>query len=126
MANFMQMKYENPKIKQSEIAYRISYTSSTLQRYRSYINMLSHYKIQPKNTNKRTKKFSNTNFGNNSHRESDLKRPQLTSNDLITPETTAKRTSDKKNKNIKKAGSVHENVDINEHYLAEILHKNDL
>ena len=40
--------------------------------------MLSPYRINPNNTNKRTKKASNTNFGNNSHHESDVKRPQMT------------------------------------------------
>ena len=84
--------------------------------------MFSPYRNQPNNTNKRTKKLSSTNFDNNSHHESDLKRPQLTSSDLVTPETTVKRTSNKKKKNILKAGSVHENVEINEHYLDETLY----
>ena len=69
--------------------------------------MLSTYRIQPNNTDKRAKKLSNTNFDNNSHCESDLKRPQLTSNDLVIPELTVKRTSTKKNKNALKTGSVH-------------------
>ena len=38
----------------------------------------------------------------------DLKRPQLTSNKI---------------KNTMKAGSVHDNVEINKHYLDEIRHK---
>ena len=82
MADFMRLKYENPKLKQSEIANQLGYSTSTLQRYRNDINMLSPYRIQPKNTNKRTKKLSNTNSDNNSHREHDLKRPQLTSQQL--------------------------------------------
>ena len=44
--------------------------------------MLSSYRFQPNNTNKRTKKVSNTHFDNNSHREHELKRPQMTSLNL--------------------------------------------
>ena len=33
MADFMRMKYENPRLKQTEIANRLGYSSSTLQRY---------------------------------------------------------------------------------------------
>ena len=79
MADFMRVKYENPKLKQSEIANQIGLSTSTLQRYRNDINMLSPYRFNPNNTNKRTTKASNTNFDNNSHREHDLKRPQMTS-----------------------------------------------
>ena len=57
MAAFMRLKYENPKMKQSEIANQIVYCCSTLQRYRNDINMLSPYGIQPNNTNKRKKAF---------------------------------------------------------------------
>ena len=32
MADFMRLKYENPKLKQSEISNRLGYSSSTLQR----------------------------------------------------------------------------------------------
>ena len=112
MNDFMYIKYQNPKMKQSEIANQINLSSSTLQRYRNDINMLSPYRIQPNNTNKRTKKTLKTNFDNNSHHEPDVKRPQKTSN--------------KKNKNILKAGSVQENIEINEHYLDEILDNNDI
>ena len=41
MADFMRLKYENPKLKQSEIANQLNLTSSTIQRYRNDINMLS-------------------------------------------------------------------------------------
>ena len=51
--------------------------SSTVQRYRNDINMLSPYRISPNNTNKRSK---NAKIDNNS----DLKRPQMTSNELKT------------------------------------------
>ena len=79
MADFMRIKCENPKLKQSEIADRLGYSSSTLQRYRNDKNMLSLYRINPNNTNKRTKKTSNSNFDNNSYHNPDDKRPQMTS-----------------------------------------------
>ena len=44
--------------------------------------MLLPYRIQPNICNKRTKKTSNTNIDNNSHRENDHKIPQLTSLNL--------------------------------------------
>ena len=66
MAYFMRLKYENPKMKQSEIANQLNYSSSTIQRYKSGINMLSPYRIDPNNTNKRTKNVENTNFDNDS------------------------------------------------------------
>ena len=79
MNDFMNIKYQNPKLKQIEIANQLGYSSSTLQRYRNDINMFSPYRIQ---ANKRTEKASNTNFDNNSHTNHDVKRPQVTSNDL--------------------------------------------
>ena len=51
MADFMRVKNENPKLKQSEIANKLG-LSSTVQRYRNDINMLSPYGIQPNITNK--------------------------------------------------------------------------
>ena len=48
MADFLRVKYENPKLKQSEIANQLSLSSSALQRYRNDINMLPLYRIQPK------------------------------------------------------------------------------
>ena len=41
----MRVKFENPKVNQSEIADRLGYSCSTLQRYRNDKNMLSPYKI---------------------------------------------------------------------------------
>ena len=84
MADFMRLKYENPKMKQSEIANQLSLSSSTIQRYRNDINMLSPYRNNQNNTNKRAKKAKNTNFDNNSSRDTDLK---MTSNDLKTTST---------------------------------------
>ena len=93
MADFMRVKYENPKLKQSEIANQLSLSSSTLQRYRNDISMLSPYRINPNNTNKRTKKAKNTIFDNNSSRDPDLK---VTSNDLKT--TSNEPVKNKRNK----------------------------
>ena len=124
MADFMRLKYENPKMKQSEIANQLSSSSSTIQRYRNDINMLSPYRINPNNTNKRTKKPKNTNSDNDSHNEADVKRPQMTSNDLKRPQSTSNENSKKtKTKNNLKGGFV-QDVEINDHYLDKI-HKNN-
>ena len=113
MADFMKVKYENPKMKQSEKANQLGMSSSTLQRYRNDINMLSPYRISPNNTKKRPKKAKIDDIG-------DLKRPQMTSIDLKTTSNDKKTRS----KNVLKAGSVQEeNVEINEHYLDKILKK---
>ena len=115
LSKFMCIKFENPKIKQSEIANQLGYSTSTSQRYRNDTNMLSPYRIHPNNTNKRVKKGENTNFDNNSHRDPDPKRHQMTSNDLnVTSNETVKNE-----KNKLKGGA---NIEINEHYLDEILH----
>ena len=82
MNDFMYIKYQNPQMKQSEIANHLNTSSSTLQRYRNDINMLSPYRINPNNTKKRPKKSSNTDFDNKSQHEADVKRPQMTSKDL--------------------------------------------
>ena len=107
MNDFMHIKYQNPKMKQSEIANNLN-MSSTLQRYRNDINMLSPYRINPNNIKKRPKKAKIDDNG-------DLKRPQLTSNDKKT-----------RSKNVLKAGSVQEEtIEINEHYLDKILKNNN-
>ena len=92
MADFMRVKYEKPKMKQSEIANQLGVSSSTLKRYRNDINMLLTYRIHPNNTNKRAKKVKNTNFDNGC----DFKRAQMTSNDhkMVSNEPV----KDKKNK----------------------------
>ena len=122
MADIMRLKYENPKLKQSEIANQLSLSSSTLQRYRTDKNMISVFRIKPNNTNKRTKKASNTNSDNNSHHERDVKRLEMTSNAFKTTQTNT--NLDEKNKNNVQTGSVHENTEINEHYLDESLLNN--
>ena len=122
MNDFMHIKYQNPKLKQSEIASQIRLSTSTLQRDRSDINMLLPYRIQPNNTNKRMEKAEKTNFDDNSCHEAYVKRPQMTSNDLKGPQSTSNKTRTKKNL---KGGSIQEDIEINEHYLDEILKNND-
>ena len=107
MNDFMNIKYLNPKLKQSEIASQLDISVSTIQRHRSEINMISPYKINPNNVKKRPKKAKIDDIG-------DLKRPQMTSND------NNKKT---KTKNNLKGGSVQDNIEINEHYLDKILKK---
>ena len=121
MAFFLRLNYKNPKMKQSEIASQLGKSSSTLRRYRNDINMFSPYRNNPNNTNKRTKKTSNTKLDINSHPYSGVKRPRLTSNDF---KTYTK--SNKKNKHVLKAESVQDNIEINEHYLDEILENNNI
>ena len=82
MSKFMCIKFENPKMKQSEIANQLGYSTSTLQRYRNDIFMLSPYRIHPNNTIIQRKKTSNTISNNDLHRDPDLKRPQMTSKDI--------------------------------------------
>ena len=57
MADSLRLKYENPKMKQSEIANQIGLSTSTLQRYRNDINMLSPYRINQNNNHKRSKRL---------------------------------------------------------------------
>ena len=90
MSKFMCIKFENPKMKQSEIPNQLGYSTSTLQRYRDDINLLSPYRIHTNNINKQRKKASKTNSINYLYRDPDLKRPQMTSNDLKRPQSTLK------------------------------------
>ena len=120
MADFMLIKYENPKLEQSELANRIGYSSATLQRNRNDVNMVSPYRINPNNTNKRMKKTSNNNSDNNLPCEPEVKRPQITSNGLKTTRTN------NKNINFLKTVSMLENIEINDQYSDEILDKHDI
>ena len=114
MADFMKLKYENPKMKQSEIANQLSLSSSTIQRYRSDINMQSPNRLNPNNVEKRSKKVKINENNDIKSGSDDLKRPQMTSNDKKT-----------KSKNVLQAGSVkEENIEINEHYLDKIIKNN--
>ena len=114
MNDFMNIKYQNPKMTQSEISSQLNMSSSTIKRYRNDINMISPYRINPNNAKKRQKKAKIDDNG-------ELKRPQLTSNDLKTTSNDKKRS-----KIVLKAGSVQEeNIEINEHYLDKILKNNN-
>ena len=77
MNDFMHIKYQNPKMTQSEISSQLNMSPSTIQRYRNDINMISPYRINPNNVKKQQKKSKIDKNG-------DLKRPQMTSNDLKT------------------------------------------
>ena len=116
MNDFMNLKYQNPKMKQSEIANQLNMSTSTIQRQRNDVNMLSPYRISPNNVEKRSKKAKIDENNDIKKGSDDLKRPQLTSNDKKT-----------KSKNVLKAGYVQEdNIEINEHYLDKILKNNNI
>ena len=115
MNDFMNIKYQNPKMTQSEISSQLNMSPSTIQRYRNDKNMLSPYRINPNNVKKRSKKAKIDDIG-------DLKRPQMTSNDV---KTSLNETV--KNKKTKlKGGSIQENIEINERYLDKILKNNNI
>ena len=118
MADFMRVKIENPKMRQSQIANQLRLSSSTLQRHRNDINMLSPYRTNPNNTNKRAEEARNTNSYNNSQPNHDNKRPQMTSNDL-----RATSNEPVKNKKHKLKGGA--NIEINENDINKILQNND-
>ena len=114
MNDFMNIKYQNPKMTQSDISSQLNMSSSTIKRYRNDINMLSPYRNNPNNVKKRSKKAKIDDIG-------EPKRAQLTSNDLKTTSNDKKTRS----KNNLKGGSVQEdNIEINEHYLDKILKNN--
>ena len=115
MNDFMYMKYQNPKLLQSELANNLNMSSSTIQRYRNDINMQSPYRISPNNVKKHTKKPKIEDIG-------DLKRPQMTSNDV----KTSLNETVKNKKNKLKGGAVQDNIEINEHYLDKILKNNNI
>ena len=56
MNDFMNIKYQNPKMKQSEIANQLHISTSTIQRQRNDVNRFSPYGINPNNVKKRSKK----------------------------------------------------------------------
>ena len=115
MNDFMNIKYQNPKMTQSEISSQLNMSSSTIKRYRNDINMISPYRNNPRNVKKQQKK---TKIDNNS----DLERSQMIS---IDSETNSKEPV-KNKKNKLKGGSVQENIEINEHYLDKILKNNNI
>ena len=115
MNDFMNIKYQHPKMTQSEISNQLGMSSSTLQRYRNDINMISPYTNNLKNVKKQQNKAKINDNG-------DLKSPNLTSNDIKTTSNDKKTRS----KNVLKAGPIQEeNIEINEHYLDKILKNNN-
>ena len=83
MAKFTKIKYNNPKLKYSEIAEQLELTTSTIQHYRRKINMLSPYRIPPssKTNYTRKQKTPNTKLDDVKGTHNDLK---MTSIDLKT------------------------------------------
>ena len=115
MNDFINIKYQNPKMTQSEISSQINMSPCTIQRYRNDIKMISPYRINSNNVKKQQKKTKIDENG-------DLKRPQMTSIDLKTTSNDEKTRS----KNVLKAGSIQEeNIEINEQYLDKILENNN-
>ena len=55
MAKFMQIKSNNPRIKQSEVAKLLELSSSTIQRYKREIKKLSPYRVPPSKKTNQTK-----------------------------------------------------------------------
>ena len=56
MNDFMNVKYQNPRLKQSEIASQLNMSTFSIQRQRNDINKNSPYRINPNNVKKTTKK----------------------------------------------------------------------
>ena len=57
---FIQTKALNPRLTQKEIAKELGYSTSSLQRYRHDLSMLSLHRIPP-NKHKRKQRITNTN-----------------------------------------------------------------
>ena len=90
MAKLMQNNFQKPKMKQSEITDHLHYLSSILDRYKNHINMVLPHRLQPFINKKQSETVSNTNIDTNSHREHELKQPEMTSNDLKRPQMIPK------------------------------------
>ena len=116
MVKFKEIKSNNPKLKQSEIAKFSELSSSTIKRYRSERNMLSPYRIPPSSkTNQSKQKTPNTNLDDVEVTTIDLK---TTSKDL---KTTSKAPVKSKKNELEG-----DSIKINEQYLEEIVHNNYL
>ena len=82
VAKFMEIKSNNPRLKQSEIAKLLELSSSTIRRLRREINILSSSRITPSSkTSKKKQKTPNTNLDDVKVTSNYLKK---TSNDLKT------------------------------------------
>ena len=75
-------------MKQSQIADQLCLSSSTIQRYRNDINMLSPFRIQPNNTNKRTNKAKILILTTIHMTKSTLKDLETTSNETVKSKKT--------------------------------------
>ena len=80
MNDFMNVKYQNPKKRQSEIASQLK-VSTSIQRQRNDTNMNSPYRINQNNVKKRTKKDKKDEIADHKGGVDDLDRPQKTSNE---------------------------------------------
>ena len=98
MAKFLEIKSNNPRLKQSEIAKLLEFSSSTIQRYRREINMLSLYRIPPSSRTNYTikQKTPNMNIDDVKVTSNDFK---MSSNDLKTTSNECNTKSNKKTKN---------------------------
>ena len=56
MNDFMNIKYQNPKMTQLEISSQLNMSPSTIKRYRNDINKISPYRIYSKNVKKPQKR----------------------------------------------------------------------
>ena len=56
MNDFMNIKYQYPKMTQSQISSQLNMSPSTIQSYRNDINMISPYRISPSNVKKQQKR----------------------------------------------------------------------
>ena len=77
MNDFMNVKYQNPKMKQSEIATQLKISTSSIQRQRNEINMNFPYRINPNNVKKRSKKVKIDENNDIKRGSFDLNRPQM-------------------------------------------------
>ena len=59
MNDFMNIKYQNPKMTQLQISSQLNMSPSTIQRYRNDKIMISPYRINPNNVKKTIKKGQN-------------------------------------------------------------------
>ena len=64
LARLMDIKNVNSRLRQDQTAKELGCSSSTLQRYRRDLNMLSPYRIPSNNINKKKQEFPNTNLDN--------------------------------------------------------------
>ena len=95
MAKFLEIKSNSPRLTQSEVANLLELSSSTIQRYRREIKMLSPYRIPPSSKTYLTgkQKTSNTILDDVKVTSNDV---TMTSNDLKT--TSNEPVKNKENK----------------------------